>query len=566
MRGSRSTIPAVLACLAVATTSVLSVRVDPVDAAPTGPDLTWMTVVNNLDTMPGSDSTFNSYNQPSVNEAGLVVFRARAKGGMGAETGDLAPGIAAMGPGMGPPHGIYLADLGADGEILRVVDRTMLAPAPNNQDATFIEYPAFPRIDGDSGTFAFRGNTQPVWQTGEDDDDLAGTTGIFADVGELVTAASKLGALSGPDGVPGFSVYAVPGLAVPTSFEVFPGTPSPLERAVFFKANYTEDGVPRTGVFARDLEAKALGGGSAVRAIAMSGRTTIPGSQVAFGSLAAPSAAGDLVVFVGYDDEASPTLGGIFVTGAGSTSNIVTLVGIGDAVPDGRGKPTSDRFARFGEGLSFDGRYVAFWGAWGEDARTVEVVCPTEGNKARQAYCIAQAPDPVPPGIYEQTVPVHQGVFVHDLKVGRTYLAARTGEAFLDFVYWGFTGKVEGSPEGDDGEPARWRSSSYVAVSGERDAFAVAFKAMTPEDAHGIYLATGPRGATDEFEVMVETGMPGEILDAQDAPEGSLVTEVGIERDGFRGRWLVVNAKMLVPDEGEESGMAGIYATVVRRP
>ena len=188
----------------------------------------------------------------------------------------------------------------------------------------------------------------------------------------------------------------------------------------------------------------------------------------------------------------------------------------------------------------------------------------SEGKKARQLYCIAQSPDES--GLYWQTVPVHQGVFVHDLKIGKTYLAARTGEAFLDLVYWGFTGQVEGSPEGDDGEPARWRSSSYVAVSGERDAFAVAFKATTPEDVHGIYLATGPRGATDAFSVMVETGMPGETLDAQDAPEGSLVTEVGIERDGFRGRWLVVNAKMLVPDEGEESGMAGIYATVVRRP
>jgi hypothetical protein len=566
MRGSRSTIPAILVCLAVASTSLLSVRADPVDAAPPGPDPTWLTVVNNLDTMPGSSSRFNSYNQPSVSEAGLVVFRARAKGGMGAETGDLVPGMAAMSPGMEPPHGIYLADLGADGEIVRVVDRTTLVPAPNNQGATFIEYPAFPRIDADTDTFAFRGNSQPVWKVGEDDDDIAGTTGIFADLGELVTAASKLGALSGPDGVPGFSVYAVPGLAVPTSFEVFPGTPSPLERAVFFKANYTEDGLPRTGVFARDLEAVEQGGEAPVRAIATSGHTTIPGSDALFGSLAAPSAAGDLVVFVGYDDEASPTLGGIFVTSARGSSSITALVGIGDAVPDGRGKPTSDRFARFGEALSFDGRYVAFWGAWGEATRTVQVVCPTEGNKARQQYCIDGSPDPDQPGIYPQTVPVHQGVFVHDLKVGKTYLAARTGETFLDFVYWGFTGKVEGSPEGDDGEPARWRSSSYVAVSGERDAFAVALKAMTPAGIHGIYLATGPRGATDAPMVMIETGMPGEILDAEDAPEGSIVTEVGIERDGFRGRWLVVNAKMLVPGAGEEAGMAGIYATEVRRP
>jgi hypothetical protein len=40
----------------------------------------WKTVVNNGTTIPGSTSLFNSYNQPSVNASGMVVFRARSKG------------------------------------------------------------------------------------------------------------------------------------------------------------------------------------------------------------------------------------------------------------------------------------------------------------------------------------------------------------------------------------------------------------------------------------------------------------------------------------------------------
>ena len=41
----------------------------------------WQKVVNNFDLVPGTDSKpFNSYNQPSVNASGLIVFRARSKG------------------------------------------------------------------------------------------------------------------------------------------------------------------------------------------------------------------------------------------------------------------------------------------------------------------------------------------------------------------------------------------------------------------------------------------------------------------------------------------------------
>ncbi|MDH5339760.1 MAG: hypothetical protein OEW22_08285, partial [Rubrivivax sp.] len=46
--------------------------------------LSWATVVNSADVMPGTSRNFNSFNQPSVNASGLVVLRARSRGGQGA--------------------------------------------------------------------------------------------------------------------------------------------------------------------------------------------------------------------------------------------------------------------------------------------------------------------------------------------------------------------------------------------------------------------------------------------------------------------------------------------------
>jgi hypothetical protein len=44
-------------------------------------NVVWKPVANNHVIVPGTvDHPFNSYNQPSVNSAGCVVFRARARG------------------------------------------------------------------------------------------------------------------------------------------------------------------------------------------------------------------------------------------------------------------------------------------------------------------------------------------------------------------------------------------------------------------------------------------------------------------------------------------------------
>ena len=44
-----------------------------------------------------------------------------------------------------------------------------------------------------------------------------------------------------------------------------------------------------------------------------------------------------------------------------------------------------------------------------------------------------------------------------------------------------------------------------------------------------------------------------------------MVTEVGLEREGLRGDWLAVSAKMAVEGGTEEDGMAGVYITHLPR-
>jgi hypothetical protein len=137
-------------------------------AAP--PWFTWSTVVNNNDLMPTEGCAndpakckpFNSYNQPSVNLDGLVVIRARSRGGPG-ETGGSGneggfgggTGGGGAGSGMGgitvsagggggssgsdtdhgnqPVHGIYTRDMSAAGSsIVKILDRKTAVPQPNN--------------------------------------------------------------------------------------------------------------------------------------------------------------------------------------------------------------------------------------------------------------------------------------------------------------------------------------------------------------------------------------------------------------------------------------------------
>jgi len=546
-----------------------------VDRTQPGAAFDWVTVVNNNDLMPPpAVRNFNSYNQPSVNVNGLVVIRARSRGG----------------DGLGPAtHGIYTRDMAVDGSpIDSILDRTTEVAYPNNLGTTFVETPSFPRIDMGSDTIATRANHQPVWTyTPPDSDETrAGTTGIYTNpFGSLITGAAKLGA------VPEFSFFEVPEFPG-TTFEVFPGAPSVTQGdTIVFKGNYTDPGGnARTGVYFRDLEDAATGGTSPVVLIANNASTLIPGTGTLFGSTAPPSAAGERVVFAGFDNEDDPTLGGIYLAPLQPEPRLTTLVGIGGRVP---GEARNVTFNGLGEGGAFDGRFVGFWGSWGEATKTVRLYCPTEGNQDRIDYCNQKLVcedtgltlgaanitcDDT--GCYQVTeVPVNQGIFVHDIDTRSTRRVAKTDGPFDEFLSWNFSGKTPctgggHSEEGaeDDGEPARWRSSAFVAVSGGVGAtYQTAFKARTAElvdgvyvdPVDGIYLRTGPAQG-QAARTVLDTTMDGQLLDPE-APVGSTITELGLEREGLRGDWLVISAKMGIDGGEEEDDMAGVYATRVDR-
>lgn len=552
--------------------------------------LTWTTVVNSQDQMPGAPEgrTFNSFNQPSVNTRGLVVMRARSTGG----------------PPFGPAtHGIYTRDMSAAGNpVVRILDRKAEVPQPNNLHyppeapglTMFVETPSFPRIDLYSDSIATRGNHQPVWEYPLDDgtETRAGTTGIYTNpFGSLITGAAKLGA------VPGFEFWAVPGIEPQTAFDVFPGSPSITRgRTIVFKGNYTVDGEGKTGVFYRNLTDKPIvlpdgtelapaGGESRVMLIANSTETVIPGTDppVIFGSTSPPAAAGGRLVFAGFDNEEQPTVGGIYLAPIAERPTLKRLVRINQRVP---GETSRDRFNALGEGGAYDGRFVGFWGAWGKATWTKRLYCPQEGNKDRIDYCNQQLVcadtgetlgdpgsicDDVADPMYgiscyqERQIPVHQGIFVQDtLPFAALRAIAKTGEQFDDFLFWNYSGKVPcvgsgHSAEGgeDDGEPARWRSSAFVAVAKRY----TAFKAVAG-DVVGIYLG---RRANEGIVTVLDTTTDAQVLDPG-APAGATITEIGLEREGLRGSWLVINAKMGIAGGSEEDGLAGIYITSLPKP
>jgi hypothetical protein len=361
---------------------------------------------------------------------------------------------------------------------------------------------------------------------------------------------------------------------------------------IVFKGNYTVGGVGETGVYFRRLEDQPAGGTSPVVPIADTTDTLIPGTGTVFGSTSPPSAAGDRVVFAGFDDEQNPTLGGLYLASLQPEPLLQTLVGIGERVP---GTGRNDTFSQLGEGVAFDGRFVAFWGAWGDETRTVRLYCPTEGNQDRIDFCNQQLVcDEAGPtlgapnitcdetGCYQEIeVPVSQGIFVHDVDTRQTRSVASTDERFDEFLFWNFSGKTPcvgsgHSAEGaeDDGEPARWRSSAFVAVSGGPGATSrTAFKARTGQlvdgvyvdPVDGIYLRQGP-GEGLAVETVLDTTTGGQLLDPE-APAGSTIVELGLEREGLRGNWLTVTAKMGIDGGEEDDDMAGVYITRVdQRP
>ena len=401
-----------------------------------------------------------------------------------------------------------------------------------------------------------------------------------------------------------WSIFQVPGAETWSGFDVFPGAPSITERGVIaFKGNYTDRGGGKTGVFYRQVTEGYAGGLESIQLIANSD-TPVPNkgrcyNGTTFGSTAPPSATSDRVVFAGFDNEWAPTCGGIYLAPLDlekdptEPANLTTLVGLEDLVP-GQGKTT---FTELGEGLSYDGRFISFWGAWGMETNTIRLYCPQEGNKIRRDYC-NHTGDFASPNLgdtnsfcedntgfcyQEKEVPKNQGIFVYDSVNKKLQLLARTGKngRFADFLYWNYSGSPPGKGESEgEAEPSRFRSAAFLAVSqragatsrtvflarnGEIDAGTNRYTQMID----GIYMASQLGAAPPRLTTLLQTGMDGTILDPdavwdddenQNTPDVPLpIVSLGLERDGFRGDWLGITASMGV----EEVGWAGIYLTHV---
>lgn len=543
------------------------------------PVLNWTTVANNASNAPDSTNgeKFFSYNQPSVNDAGLVAFRARARVPVGGSGG---------GAGGEPLRGVFTRDMSVENAPVTTIASNKapanVVPSPNNitnpGPATFNEFPAFPRIDARTNMVTFRGQSTPAYeyQTGVNPDGTAittrgGTSGVYANPsGALITGASLLGNVNNAVFPTNFdlSYFQVPGATPGTRFDQFPGSPTATGgNTVAFKGNWTDSsGVGQTGIYFRDV--LALGGTSPISKIASSGDviTGIGGgpildgsnNPVKFGSTAPPSASDGRVVFTGLDNEGAPTAGGIFISSLSDPLyELKALVSLGVTTI---GDALSPVFKTIGEALSFDGSKVGFWGSWGDATRTVTVKCSSDGNAAIKAACLNQDTSTANgqvagDGIYNFEVPKNQGIFTVDADTGLISMKAQTGSAsqFEDFLFWTFSGAPDdaGGDGTDDREPPRWRSSAFVAV----DDLMSVFKGLNINGETGLYGDLG----SDVFTIL-ETGMDGSLVDVNAA--GMEITSLGIERDGFRGGWLAINAGMA----NAEDSWSGVYVTQVPEP
>lgn len=491
----------------------------------------WRTVANSATAMPGSGGKlFSSFGQPSLNNKCAIAFRGRSSGG-----GE-------------PARGVYTGNgCKSTANLLAAASRGTTVPPPNNLAAQFNEFPAFPRIDVRDNLVVTRGQSRPVWEYTLPDgsDTRLGTSGVYAGLigSSLTTGASLLGT------VPGFEYFAVPGHPG-VRFDQFPGAPTVFDgNKIAYKGNFTEGGASKTGVFVRSLY--NAGGTSPGTRIADSD-IMIPGTSTLFGSTAPPSAANHTVVFAGFDNEASPTMGGIYKAIAPGYA-LQTVAAIGQMPPEGGSLP----FTKYGEALSFDGQNIGFWAALGQEVRTVRLHCPTDGNAAVIAACVEQCPTTDADGNYcEGEVPVEQGLYISRPNGGLKLVArAGTGQQFKDFVFWTFSGRPPGVGDSDseDFEPPRWRSTAFFAISRGRANVASAFKATTSDDKVGIFARSSLKRSVVPV-LLVGDGSAN--VDAS-APSGSVVSAVGLERDGLRNCVLAVNASFLNASTSES--WAGVY-------
>ncbi|MDM7924193.1 MAG: hypothetical protein QUS14_18050 [Pyrinomonadaceae bacterium] len=455
-------------------------------------------------------------------------------------------------------------------QLFAMADLKMQVPEPNNLGTKFREFSSFPRIAMNEDFAAFLGMHSPVYtyMLPDGTETRAGTTGIYVDFNRdpLFTGASKLGA------VPGLEHYSVANFKS-QMFDVFPGGAAVSDNGtIVFKGNWTEGGVDsKTGIFSRQLKSGPNGGFNGHMMLATSG-AEIPDLPpmlsdqliaVTFDSTSPPSVAGDSVVFLGLDNEEDPHFGGIYqvpITGG----DLHRIIEIGKPLPGMEMMPV----IRLGEGLSWDGRYLGFWAAWGNDFKTVRTNCPVDGNADLINFCNGVDPNSI---LDEETgewyqlhqVPVEQGIVVYDLRSGKISIVARN-EKFADFLFWTYSGHVPGSGDDVDAELPRWRSAAFMTVYDGMVAFKARSAQMNDKFEYiditdGLYLVDAL--VSTRLLTLATTGMDGSILDPSLPPGTMPIIGLGLERDGLRGEYLAITASMA----NDEAGWGGVYLTTVAR-
>jgi hypothetical protein len=104
--------------------------------------------------------------------------------------------------------------------------------------------------------------------------------------------------------------------------------------------------------------------------------------------------------------------------------------------------------------LSFDGKAVAFWAAWGDEMVTLTKCCPEHGNKDRRQYCMEDdqntrdGMDGEIGCMYQEVqVPAHQGFFVYQdnkLRLVKETFLDEDGIG-TDLLNWNYSGKPPGA-------------------------------------------------------------------------------------------------------------------------
>ena len=132
-------------------------------------------------------------------------------------------------------------------------------------------------------------------------------------------------------------------------------------------------------------------------------------------------------------------------------------------------------------------------------------------------------------------MPKYQGFFLRDMQSRTTIVIAKTGDLvdgrkIEDFVYWNFSGRVPGKGHGGEEDPeetlemARWRSTSFGAVSGSGAPGMTVIKARFEDNNDGLeneqalLLRDVKPSSIGELVPLLRTGDLGAMVDPRRRP------------------------------------------------